>query len=128
MQIPSKKYIDLDLNFARHPKTHDVSRKVDLSAIITSLKNLIKTANYERPFHPEIGCQIHSLLFEQITPNTKASIERTIKYTIDNFEPRVELLNYAVSEIRNGISIQLTFKVIALNTIEVASFNLERTI
>lgn len=124
----TRKYVDLDLNFTKHPRTHDVSKKVDLSAIISSLKNLIKTANFERPFHPEIGCQVHSLLFEQMTPTTKATIERTIKYTIDNFEPRVELLDYKISEIRNGITVQLTFKVLSLNTIEVATFNLERVL
>ncbi|HET8687556.1 MAG TPA: GPW/gp25 family protein [Methanosarcina sp.] len=121
-------YTDLDLNFLLHPRTHDVSMKVDTSAIFTSLKNLIKTANFERPFHPEIGCQITSLLFEQMTSDVVASIQRTIKYTITNFEPRVEVLDVKVTPNDHTITIDLTFKILALNIIQNAKFELERTL
>ena len=107
-------YIDLDLNFALHPRTHDVSKKTDVSAIINSLKNLVKTANFERPFHPEIGCQIYSQIFEQLTPEVIASAERTIKYTITNFEPRVEIVEVKVSGEGHRLFIDLTFKILAL--------------
>lgn len=121
-------YLDLDLNFTRHPITNDVSKKTDISAIFTSLKNLVKTNNFESPFHPEIGCQIHSLLFEQMTPDVISSIQRTIKYTIDNFEPRVELLSVIVSPSGHRLLIDLTFKILSLNIVQTAKFELERTI
>jgi len=121
-------YIDLDLNFIKHPLTNDIAVKKDTSAIFTSLKNLVKTNNFERPFHPEIGCQLHSLLFEQMTPTIIASIERTIKYTIDNFEPRVELLSVIVTPSDHKLEVDLTFKILALNIIQTAKFELERTL
>jgi phage baseplate assembly protein W len=121
-------YLDLDLNFTRHPMTNDVSKKADVSAIFTSLKNLVKTANFERPFHPEIGCQVHSLLFEQMTSSVIASIQRTIKYSIENFEPRVELISVVVTPSDHRILIDLTFRILALNVVQTAKFELERTL
>lgn len=119
-------YVDLDLNFSLHPRTHDVSKKTDVSAITASLKNLVKTSNFERPFHPEIGCQIYSQLFEQLTPETIAAAERTIKYTITNFEPRVEIIEVKVYGEDHRLFVDLTFKILALNIIQTAKFNLER--
>lgn len=121
-------YKDLDLNFSRHPRTNDVSKRTDVSAIFASLKNLIKTSNFERPFHPEIGCQVHGLLFEQLTPDVIAAAERTIKYTVMNFEPRVELLDVTITGYNHTLLINLTFKILALNVIQTAKFELERTI
>lgn len=121
-------YTDLDLNFTVHPRTHDVSKKADVSAIFASLKNLIKTSNFERPFHPEIGCQLHSLLFEQMTHDVISTIERTIKYTVINFEPRVEILDVTVTPYDHRIEIDLTFKILALNIVQTAKFELERTL
>lgn len=121
-------YKDLDLNFTLHPRTHDVSTKTDVSAVLSSVRNLIKTANFERPFHPEIGCQIHTQLFEQLTPDVIATIIRTIKYTIENFEPRVELIDVKVSGEDHRIFIEVTVKILALNIVQTAKFNLERVI
>lgn len=120
------KYSDLDLNFPMNPMTHDVGRRVDRNAILTSLKNLIKTKNFERPFHPEIGSQVHSLLFEGNTPGTTAALERGIKYTIDNFEPRVELLLVRVTPSDRTISIEITYRIVALNEVQNAKFDLVR--
>lgn len=84
-------YIDLDLNFGIHPFTNDVIEKVNEDSIKQSLKNLILTRNYERPFHPEIGCQITSLLFEPYNEFTANVIRRTIYSVVEKFEPRVIL-------------------------------------
>jgi phage baseplate assembly protein W len=124
------KNIDLDLNFSIHPVTKDVSRLIDTNAIITSVISLCKTRNGERPFHPEIGCQATGLLFEPFTSNVKAAMERSIKYTIDNFEPRVELLSARVNEdrVRNAIGVQIVFQIIATAETVNTNFFLERTI
>lgn len=122
------KYLDLDLNFKAHPVTKDVTKKVDDSAVFTSLKNLIKTANFERPFHPEIGCQVYSLLFEQMTPEVISSVSKTIKYVVENFEPRVELLSINVTPSSSALLIDLEYRIIELNTIRSARFEIERTV
>ena len=46
-------YVDLDLDFTRHPVTNDVVKIEDVDAVKRSVRNLINTNFYERPFHPE---------------------------------------------------------------------------
>lgn len=93
----ARTFTDLDLNFIANPVSGDVSVKYDVNAIKQSVKNLILTKNFERPFHPEIGSQVNNLLFEPYSPLTKAMLEQAIKNTILNFEPRVELQDVRVS-------------------------------
>jgi phage baseplate assembly protein W len=130
IKTTTPKYIDLDLNFKLHPVTKDVSRRIDRNAIITSVINLCKTRNGERPFHPEIGCQANSLLFEQFTHDVKAAMERSIKYCINNFEPRVEVTSVLCREDRQSraISVTVIFRIIASGESVNADFFLERTI
>lgn len=109
----SRTYTDLNLAFTRHPSTGDVTKKTNVEAIKASLKNLIQTKNYERPFHPEIGCQIHGLLFENFTPVIKQIMKRTIEQMIDKFEPRVTLTDVIIEESpdNNGIKLDIYFKI-----------------
>jgi phage baseplate assembly protein W len=87
----TRTFSDLDLNFTKHPVTKDVVRKFDDDAIKASVKNLILTQNFERPFHSDIGSQIRGLLFEPATPMLNILLKRVITDTITNYEPRVSL-------------------------------------
>jgi len=130
IQTKTPKYIDLDLSLNLHPVTKDVSRKIDKNAIITSVMNLVKTRNGERPFHPEIGCQIFSLLFEPFTPSVKSIMERAVKYCLENFEPRVDVQWVRVQENRQANSLSITIAFVIVGTTETiqTNFFLERTI
>ena len=88
--------LDLDLNFIVHPVRKDIAKKVDEEAVKQSVKNLVLTKYFERPFQPELGCGVHSLLFDNMTPITTQNIKRSIEQVINNYEPRVELLNVDV--------------------------------
>ena len=72
-------YKDLNLDFARHPVTNDLVKIEDVDAIKRSVRNLINTNFYERPFHPELGCGVRDLLFENYTPLTGIFIKRKIQ-------------------------------------------------
>jgi phage baseplate assembly protein W len=93
-----KQFVDLDLSFKVNPFTKDLYLKTDEDAIKTALKNLIKTKNFERPFHPEIGTQAHTLLFEPFGAAVNVAMKRTIEDTINTYEPRVRLVDVAVTE------------------------------
>lgn len=84
-------YKDLDLNFAIHPIRKDVNTYKSEYAVINSVKNLILTNHYEKPFQPKIGSNIRRLLFENIDSIIAAQIERAVVETINNFEPRVSV-------------------------------------
>jgi|TARA_B110000495_G_C22515577_1_gene314925 phage baseplate assembly protein W len=87
----SRKFKDIDLDFGRNVVTNDINTVTDVVAIKRSVKNLIQTNFYERPFHPEIGCGVRELLFENFTPITGVFIKRKIAEVLANYEPRVTL-------------------------------------
>jgi phage baseplate assembly protein W len=109
----TRQFSDLNLLFTRHPVTGDVTKKVDEEAIKASLRNLISTRHYERPFHPEIGCQIHALLFENFTPVTVQIMKRTIFDAINKFEPRVTVLEVNIRDRadENRLDLDIIFKI-----------------
>lgn len=93
-----RQYKDFNILFTAHPVTKDVTKVTDEDAIKASVRNLLTTNNYERPFHPEIGCQLHGLLFENFTPLTRDLMIKTVYNTIEKFEPRVTLTNVNINE------------------------------
>lgn len=109
-------FSDLDLNFTAHPVTKDIVRRFDENAVKSSLKNLILTANYERPFHSEIGSPIRALLFEPVSPLVVASMKKAIWDMVNNFEPRVVLLNVDVKYTPDGNELRVTIEFTIVNT------------
>ena len=102
---------DLNLDFARNTVTNDVVKIEDVEAIKRSVRNLVNTNFYERPFHPELGCGVRDLLFENYTPLTGIFIKRKIQEVLINFEPRARLSSINVNEQmdRNAIDVTVNF-------------------
>jgi phage baseplate assembly protein W len=84
-------YSDLDLTFTRIPGKNDVALSYDEQAVIRSVRNLLLTNFYERPFQPNLGSNLDKLLFEPVNNLTASLLENDIKNTITNYEPRVTL-------------------------------------
>ena len=93
-----KQFADLDLSFTINPFTKDLYLKTDEDAVTTAIKHLIRTKNFERFFHPEIGTQIHSLLFENFSSAAKLAMEQTITESIEKYEKRVRLISVDIEE------------------------------
>ena len=89
----SRIYKDLNLNFTANPVTGDVVSITDVNAVKRSIRNLLLTNHYDRPFHPEIGSNIPYLLFENFGPITGNQMSRAIEEMISNFEPRARVEN-----------------------------------
>ena len=87
----SRIYKDLNLNFSANPVTGDVTQVTDVTAVKRSVRNLLLTNHYDRPFHPEIGSNVPALLFENFGPITGNQLSRTIEEMISNFEPRARV-------------------------------------
>ncbi|BCU99021.1 MAG: hypothetical protein CM15mV25_0090 [uncultured marine virus] len=85
-------YSDLDLNFGRNTVTSDVNKLTDVEAVKRSVRNLINTSHFERPFHPEIGSDVRRMLFEPMTPLTALNLQRKVNEVLSNFEPRIKLV------------------------------------
>lgn len=112
----TRTFIDLDLNFTRHPVTNDIVRKFDEEAIKAAVKNLVLTQNYEKPFHSDVGSQIRGLLFEPVTPMFVIMLKRSISDTIINFEPRVRLNDVLVTVSPDDNEVYVTIYFTIINT------------
>tara|TARA_X000000368_G_scaffold210555_1_gene166335 strand:- start:25235 stop:25660 length:426 start_codon:yes stop_codon:yes gene_type:complete len=107
-------YSDLDLNFGRNTVTNDVNKLTDVEAVKRSVRNLINTSHFERPFHPEIGSDVRRMLFEPMTPLTALNLQRKVNEVLANFEPRIKLVQVlARPDIdRNSYHLTIMFYVI----------------
>ena len=90
-----KHYSDLDLFFGAKAASNDISKVKGIQAVKRSVRNLILTNHYEKPFHPEIGSGVRDVLFENMTPTTAHILTRKIEKVIENFEPRARLISVA---------------------------------
>jgi len=109
-------YKDLDLDFGRNTVTNDVNKLTDVEAVKRSVRNLINTNHYERPFHPELGSDIRAMLFEPMTPLTALNLQRKVAEVLNNFEPRINLQQVlATPDIdRNSYNLKIMFYVVGV--------------
>ena len=122
------RYSDLDLDFAKNPLSLDVNVKTDVDAVKRSIKNLIIPGRYERLFQPDLSAGVSGLLFEQLTPGTKNTIETRIRQTIQKNEPRANLRNVQVLEDfdNNELKVTVDFTVVNISRPINLEFTLRR--
>ena len=85
-------YSDIDLNFLAHPVTGDVSKKYDVDAVKQSLKTLILTNYYERPFQPKLGSPVYGMMFEHVDVPSSNSLKLRLEMLINQFTASVAQL------------------------------------
>lgn len=121
-------YADLDLDFIPHPTTGDILRKTGQDAIKRSVRNLILTNYYEKPFRPGIGSNAVKLLFENANPLTATFLKDAIVEVIRNYEPRVEMIDVFVNfDIdNNGYNVEMQYVILNKNEPVVTTIFLER--
>ena len=109
-------YKDLDLDFGRNTVTNDVNKITDIESVKRSVRNLINTNHFERPFHPEIGSDVRGMLFEPMTPLTALNLQRKVAEVLHNFEPRINLQQVlATPDIdRNSYDLKIMFYVVGV--------------
>jgi len=131
----TRQYSDLDLFFVRKSSTSDVNKLMDIQAVKRSIRNLILTQYYEKPFHPEIGSGIRGALFELNTFVTSIILEQQVRNVIENFEPRAKLISVLINESdlvlptgAQGFEIRIDFTVLNIQEqVETLNVLLERT-
>lgn len=101
-------YTDIFLDFAQEPFEVFIGNRVvrgmgkdmkiayDLNAIKNSIVNLFNTVPGERLLLPDYGCDLRQYIFESINESNARFIGRTIKRSIEQWEPRVNVLNINV--------------------------------
>ena len=109
-----KEYVDLDLFFGKKSSNSDIQDLTNVKAVKRSIRNLILTNHFEKPFHPEIGSGVRDMLFENMTPVTSHILARKIEDVILNFEPRARLVGVRAEPIldRNSYEVTIEFYVV----------------
>lgn len=117
-------YSDLDLTFNMVPGTRDIALKFDEQAVIRSVRNLLSTNIYERPFQPDIGSTLNNLLFEPVTEITATLIEEEISRMIFNYEPRATISQLAVTAKPDDNAFNVSLYIIVGNRTTPTAINL----
>ena len=100
----NKNYRDIDLSFQNKGGTlfedgvrrGDVYRKLDIRAVEQSMKNILLTNYYEKPFQPLFGADLRRLLFELETMVSEPQVEDLVRRAISTWEPRVSIDNVEI--------------------------------
>lgn len=98
VQTLKRRYSDIDFSFRRTPGKNDIALSFDEMAVVRSLRYLLLTKKYERPFQSNIGSRLEQLLFEPISFTTASSLKTEIETTISSYEPRVTVAQVTVVE------------------------------
>ena len=117
-------YSDFLLNLNRHPESNIVVRATNEEAVKKALRNLLLTDKGERLYQPEIGSDLNSLLFEDISPVTTDLIKSKIIDVITRFENRVKIIDVVVlpNEPNNSYEVGIVFEII--NSVDPVSISL----
>ena len=94
----------------------DISKVTDIQAVKRSVRNLVLTNHYEKPFHPEIGSGVRDILFEPMTPITANILTRKIEDVIENFEPRAKLIGVRARPDLDRNAYEVTIEFYVINT------------
>jgi len=107
-------YSDFQSNLTVHPIKKDLTRLVDEDAVKRSIKNILLTNHYERPFRPRFGANLRKYLFENIDPVVTKHIENDILTAIENYEPRANIVDITVTSNpdNNAINVSIIFSTI----------------
>ena len=101
-------YADLDIFFRKHPITGDIVRKTDTDAIKRSVRNIVMTNKFERPFKPNFGGSIRNKLFELNTDRQLNRMRRNLAKEIEQLEPRVNNVNVVFGELEDSNNLDVT--------------------
>ena len=132
MRDKKHKFTDIDLSFSRNPITGDIPRKTDYEAVKRSIRNLVLTNKYERPFQPGLFGGITDQLFELAGPFAVIETKDRIKQVIQDFEPRAIVQDVTVAIVAslesapNKMIATITFRLANDDRIETLNLALER--
>ncbi len=144
-----KNWVDLDLAFVAKPGSlvdgvmkGDVYKKKDTAAVMQSVRSIILTNFYEKPFNPTFGSNVRSMLFENKENYSESMLRERIKNSLSRYEPRaiVEKISFfdddgyrirkgaqtVMDWVVNDISIQVQFRVETNGELFTTSVNMSR--
>ena len=110
----SQGFKDISMSFQSNPLNNDLIALKNVNAIARSVRNIILTTPGEKFFDPDFGSNVSKLLFENVDDITASQIQEEIEFSINNYEPRVKLLDVKVIADNDNASFDtiITYEVI----------------
>jgi len=93
IRLKQELYSDFFTDFVSYETTRDIARLVNEDAVKSSIRNLLLTNRGDRLFNNSLGSDIRALLFENAGPATEQIVSDYVKKTIENYEPRANVLD-----------------------------------
>jgi len=124
----TKQYKDIDLTLSIFDDTGDIYTKTDVAAVKQSVKTLMLSDRFERPFRNDLGAGLNDLLFDLNVGNSESDLREQIVKTLNKYEPRaiIRTVRVTSSPDENTVSVRLEFGVRNFNTTEVIETTLSR--
>ena len=115
----SQGFKDFSISFESNPLTDDLIALKNEDAIARSIKNIVLTLPGEKFFDPEFGSEITGALFENIDDIAGGIIEDHIRQSINNYEPRVELIDVKTfpNFDNNAFDVTITYEVVGADVL-----------
>ena len=112
-EIEQEIFRDIPLNLTVHPVTGNLKVLTNAESIKQSVKNIVLTNFYERPYNPEFGGDVLSQLFENMDSITEYNISKNIRVSLENHEPRaiVDDIITTVYDDQNALTVKIKFSV-----------------
>lgn len=126
----SQGFKDISMTFQVNPLNYDLIALKNETAIARSIRNLIFTLPGERFFNSNLGSRISKSLFENIDDITASIIKDEIANTINNYEPRVNLIEVIVSPNydENEFNVTINYRIVGIDVLpQQLSFALQPT-
>ena len=116
-QRVSKSFKDLSISFKFNPLSGDLIALKNENAIARAVRNIVSTTPGEKFFDPDFGSSVSEILFENVDDITAISIQDEIKNCLNNYEPRVDILDVIVDPNfdENQFDVTITYRIVGVD-------------
>ena len=116
-QRVSKSFKDVSMSFKFNPLSGDLIALKNENAIARAVRNIVLTSPGEKLFDPDFGSSVSEILFENVDDITAVSIQDEIRNCLNNYEPRVDLVNVDVNPNfdENQFDVKITYKIVGID-------------
>ena len=116
-QRVSKSFKDISMSFKFNPLSGDLIALKNENAIARAVRNIVLTTPGEKFFNPEFGSSVSEILFENVDDITAISIQDEIKNCLNNYEPRVDIIDVFVDPNfdENQFDVTISYRIVGVD-------------
>ena len=105
------------MSFKFNPLSGDLITLKNENAIARAVRNIVLTTPGEKLFDPDFGSSVNEILFENVDEITAVSIQDEIRNCLNNYEPRVDLVDVNVDPNfdENQFDVKITYRIVGID-------------